>query len=253
MIQVIIVDDEQSGSNVLKRLLQDYFPGVEIQAVCSTIQEAELQIRRAAPHILFLDIEMPGGDGFQLLQNLGSVSFPVVFVTAYNEYAIRALRLSAADYLLKPVNKNDVEQAINKCRQLFPFRIQHPVIYPAVLFNSTASDNRVLVINKYTQESISFKDICCIVADSNYAVIHMTSKKHVMVARPLKELEELLCEESHHFIRIHKSVIVNSSYIQSTKTSGGVLSLYLPGDFIFEVSKRKKAEVETILQKLKHR
>jgi two-component system LytT family response regulator len=252
MIRIIIVDDEPGGSNVLRQLFGHYFPGVEIQAVCSTIQEAELHIRESAPHILFLDIEMPGGDGFQLLQRLGSVSFPVVFVTAYNEYAIRALRLSAADYLLKPVNKNDVEQAIHKCRQLFGFRKQHPVIYPAVLFNNAASDNRVLVINKYTQESIAFRDINCIVADSNYAVIHTISKKHVMVARPLKELEELLCDESHHFIRIHKSVIVNSSHIQSTKTAGGVLSLNLPGNFNFEVSKRKKTEVESILQKLQH-
>lgn len=251
IMNAIIVDDEQSGINVMQKLLSTYFPEITVQAVCSNIDEAEAAIRKEAPGILFLDIEMPGGDGFKLLENIGTISFPVVFVTAYNQYAIKALRLSATDYLLKPVNKNDIGLAIEKSKQLYQFRKDNPVNYASVLSNSnTQNNNRVLVINKYTQENVPFRDIVCITADSNYAVIHTLQKKHITVSRPLKELDELLCDESHQFLRIHKSVLIGSIQIEKTKLIGGVLFIELKNNLQFEVSKRKKAEIQTILQKL---
>lgn len=251
MTDVIIVDDEQSGINVLQKILSDYFPDVHVRAACSNIGEAEALIRQSPPQILFLDIEMPGGDGFQLLERLGIISFPVVFVTAYNQYAIRALRLSATDYLLKPVNKNDIAQAIEKSRQLYQFRLQHPVNYAAMLANSgNRNSDRVLVTNKYTQEHIPFREITCVTADSNYAVIHTIQKKQVTVAKPLKEIEELICDETHQFLRIHKSVIINTGQIAAAKISAGVLFIELQPGQRFEVSKRKKTEIEAVLKKL---
>ena len=251
MTKIIIVDDELSGSNVLSKLISTYFPDMEITAVCQDIITAEAAIRKDPPHILFLDIEMPGGDGFKLLENIGIINFPVVFVTAYNQYAIKALRLSATDYLLKPVNKNDIALAIEKSLQLYEFRQQNPVNYGVVLSNTSASNsNRVLVINKYTQESIPFSDIICVTADSNYAVIHTVQKKQVTVSKALKELDELLCDESLLFLRIHKSVLVNTAQIMSVSTTEGVLEMLLRNDMSFEVSKRKKAEIQQVLQKL---
>ncbi len=251
MTSAIIVDDEMSGVNVLQSLLQTYFPEIEITAICHNIDDAEKAIRKKQPHILFLDIEMPGGNGFALLERIGTISFPVVFVTAYNQYAIKALRLSATDYLLKPVNKNDISLAIEKSMQLYQFRQENPVNYAAVLYNTnTQNSNRVMVINKYTQESIPFRDICCVTADSNYSVIHSTSGKQITVSRPLKEIDELLCDESHQFIRIHKSVLINTEQIESSKNSGGVLFIQLKNNACFEVSKRKKTDIQSILQKL---
>ncbi len=251
MTRVIIVDDEESGINVLQHILNNYFPDIEVQAVCYNIEEAEIAIRKNPPQILFLDIEMPGGSGFKLLENIGLIYFPVVFVTAYNQYAIKALRLSATDYLLKPVNKIDIGLAIEKSLEVYNFRIGHPVNYSAVLTNVTNSNsNRSLVINKYTQESIEFRNMICIVADSNYTVIHTTQKKAVTLSKHLKEIEELLCDESYLFLRIHKSVIINTSQIVSTKIIAGVLFINLFNEMTFEVSKRKKGEIQAILQKL---
>lgn len=251
MTGAIIVDDEQSGINVLQKILADYFPEIKVLGACSNIDEAEVLIRQSPPDILFLDIEMPGGDGFLLLERLGVIPFPVVFVTAYNQYAIRALRLSATDYLLKPVNKNDIAQAIEKSSQLRQFRLQHPVNYAAMQANAgNRNYDRVLVINKYTQESIPFREIVCVTADSNYAIIHTLPKKQVTVAKSLKEIEELLCDETFQFLRIHKSVIINTQQIDGTKVSSGVLFISLVPGQRFEVSKRKKSEIEAILKKL---
>jgi len=252
MTKAIIVDDEQSGINVLKNLLGQYFQGIEVIAVCSNIQEAQTAIPKQIPDILFLDIEMPGGDGFKLLENIGLIHFPVVFVTAYNQYAIKALRLSATDYLLKPVNKNEVALAIEKSMQLLQFRKDNPVNYAAVIANADAnSSNRMLVLNKFTQEGIPFNEITCITADSNYTIIHSKNKKQLTVSKTLKEMEELLCDEGHQFIRIHKSVVINTGQIASVKSESGVLFIELTNSMCFEVSKRKKNDISNILQKLR--
>lgn len=252
MTTAIIVDDEPSGINVLKNLLGRYFPDIEVIALCSNIRDAEAAIHRQMPDILFLDIEMPGGDGFQLLENIGSIHFLVVFVTAYNQYAIKALRLSATDYLLKPVNKDEVALAVEKSMQLLQFRKENPVNYAAVIANSSNNiSNRILVLNKNTLEGIHFRDIACIMADSNYVVIHTIQKKQVTVAKTLKEIGELVCDEAYQFIRIHKSVIINTGQIVSVKTVAGVLFIEITNGMVHEVSKRKKTEISSILQKLK--
>lgn len=114
MLNTIIVDDEESGANVLKLLCETYFPQVRIQKVCPDIHCAEEAIRTLKPDLVFLDIQMPEGTGFDLLERLDAIDFAIIFVTAYDHYALRALKRSAADYLLKPVSKNDLATAILK-------------------------------------------------------------------------------------------------------------------------------------------
>jgi len=249
-INVTIVDDEESGINVLQQLLHEYFPQINITQVFRNIADAEKGIRAAPPDILFLDIQMPGGNGFMLLENLGTVNFPVVFVTAYDRYAIKALKLSAADYLLKPISYTDLKFAVEKSLRMKSFYGQNTFDYKTLLANSHVVDaDKALVVNKYKGDSVKLAHIVCVLADSNYCIIHTVDKKRISVTKPLKELEETLCEDGHRFLRIHKSVIVNTDKISDAPLGGDPSVLHLCNGFSFQVAKRKKDEVAQILNK----
>ncbi|HUM51410.1 MAG TPA: LytTR family DNA-binding domain-containing protein [Chitinophagales bacterium] len=247
-LNVIIVDDEESGANVLRLLLEKYFNNIRVQTICHKITDAQKAILMFRPDIVFLDIRMQKENGFDLLNKFEKINFAVIFVTAYDEYALRAIKLRAVDYLLKPANKIDLEVAINKAVELLPLIRNNEYYYPK---NNKAGE--ILVLNKYKNTHLYLHEICYIIADSNYSIIYDVNKKRHTTSKTLKDMEELLCNDSYNFVRIHKSVIVNTQHLVSFKTKGDNLVVSMPNDEEFEVAQRKKTEVKYILSSLVRR
>jgi two-component system LytT family response regulator len=246
-MNIILIDDEESSLKVLKILLQNYFPEFSIVATAQNIADGEAIIRQSPPDILFLDIMLSDGTGFDLLRNLGKTNFPVVFVTAYDQYAIQALRLSAADYLLKPIHKQDLSFAIDKCLKMKDFYAQNSIDYTELLpAQPYENDQKILVLNKYSGEYIHYKKIICLEADSNYSVIYTTQQKKISISKTLKEMEEILCDTSHYFLRVHKSFIINTQQIKSIQKKEPA-HIVLQNNQVIEIPQRKRTDILDIL------
>ena len=249
-MKVILIDDEASSIQVLSILLQKYFPDLEIVATAQNIEDGEAVIKQCQPDILFLDIQMPDGSGFDLLKNLEKSTCSVVFITAYDQYAIKAFKISAVDYLLKPVSAKDLQIAIEKCIKMRPFHLQNPIEYDDLLLNTTAqSHEKILVLNKYSNEKIMYKRIISIEADSNYVIIHTNQNQKIVLSKTLKEIEELICDETNYFLRVHKSYIINTQYIKSVHKREPA-SITMQNNQVIEIPQRRKVEIVDILDNL---
>lgn len=239
MLRVLIVDDEESGRSVLKLLIEKHFPNLCICGVFSNITDAERLIRESPPDIALLDVKMEGGTGFDLLARIEKINFAVIFITAHEEYAMRAIKLSAVDYLLKPISKVDLEVAIQRSIEFIKIHSFYRDNINILLNNlSREEPEKTLVINKYSGEKILLKNIIYIKADSNYSIIYGTEKTHT-ISKTLKEIEEFLCIGNTQMIRIHKSHIVNMNWVE--KVSGNSLKkvVKLKTGQELEVSKRR--------------
>lgn len=239
MLKVIIVDDEDNGRQVIKQLIENYFKELRVIASCCNIVQAEKAIQDLSPDIVFLDIEMPGGSGFDLLQKLEDINFALVFITAHEEFALKALKLSAVDYLLKPANRMEMEIAVTKSRDFLRYKQQFQGNLKTAIRNHNAeSQDRKFVINKYKGEEILIKHIVFVEADTNYSIIHGQNKNYT-VSKTLKEVEELLCDSSKGMVRIHKSYIINMDFLESIPKNSIKNLITLKGGLQLEVSKRK--------------
>lgn len=239
MLNVVIVDDEDHGRQVIKQLIENYFKELRVIASCCNIVQAEKAIQDFSPDIVFLDIEMPGGSGFDLLQKLEDINFALVFITAHEEFALKALKLSAVDYLLKPANRMEMEIAVTKSRDFLRYKQQFQNnLKTAIRNHNSESQDRKFVINKYKGEEILIKHIVFVEADTNYSIIHGQNKSYT-VSKTLKEVEELLCDLSNRMIRIHKSYIINMDFLESIPKNSIKHLITLKGGLQLEVSKRK--------------
>ncbi|MCU0444677.1 MAG: LytTR family DNA-binding domain-containing protein [Microscillaceae bacterium] len=248
-MNVILVDDEESSLAVLSILITQYFPQFCIVGKAHNIFEAEVLIKTQKPDILFLDVQLSEGSGFDLLHNLDKINFPVVFVTAYQQYAIQALRLSAADYLLKPIDKNDLQFAIDKCMKMRGFYAQNELNYAELWANYSQNQvDKILVLNKYSGENLAYSKIISLEADSNYVIIHTTDQRKISLAKTLKEMEEMLCDSSHYFLRVHKSFIINTQHIKQIQSKEPA-TITLQNNQIVEIPQRKRVEILEILER----
>ena len=221
MIKAILVDDEQHPLSTLAWKIDKFCPDVEIINQFSDSHEALEFIRKNPPDILFLDIEMPRLDGFELLEELGSdITFEVVFTTAYDEFGIRAVKVNALDYLLKPVQNQELKAAISKFKDKRGAKSK-------VLFSNTTPEKKSTRIALATKESIEYvhpEDIVLCTSDSNYTIIFLTNGKKKIISRTLKDVEEWL--KPHGFFRAHLSHLVNLQHIKEyVRADGGYLLL----------------------------
>lgn len=244
MLKSIIVDDEERGIDALGELIRTYCPGLQVAATATDIDAAATLIRQHRPDILFLDIAMPGGNGFQLLERLEQIDFGVVFVTAYHEYAVRALRFSALDYLLKPVSVDELQQAVQR------FRNRHEQVGNsrryAYLKETLAEGNPFHKIVLSTTTGYYFVKIADIVyceADENYTHFFMDDGARHTASRPLKEFEELL--ERQYFFRIHKSYLINLNQVSFVNKDAWVV---MSNRKELPVSSRKRTEFFSLLK-----
>lgn len=213
MTNAIIVDDERHGRETLATLLEQHCRDVHILASLASVRDAGAAIRSLRPDLVFLDIEMPDGSGFQLLQSLEVINFAVVFVTAYEQYAIRALRFAAADYLLKPLNSVELRAAMRRVSQSVggaPTAGQR-----SARIRGTSQGAMAAKIALPTEDGSVFIDIDAILrcqAASNYTRVFLAGGEEFIVSRTLGEFEQLLADAD--FERVHNSHLVNLSYIR---------------------------------------
>jgi len=246
MIKVLIVDDEPRSRNVLAHYIETYVEEVREVKQAESVDNALQILKTFRPHIVFLDVEMPGKNGFDFLRALKEPAFEVIFTTAYNQYAVQAIRFSALDYLLKPVDPDELRSAVNRFLKKANVH-QNPVLFDNLVRNiahKRASEFRLAV--PY-QDGVSFFTLDQIVrlqGEGNYTNIFIKSRKPVLASKTLKHYEEMLTEFG--FIRTHKSHLVNPKYIKQV-THNNQFLLLSDGSRI-EISRRKKELVQQYLK-----
>lgn len=199
------------------------------------------------PQVVFLDIEMPGGSGFDLLAKFEKIPFETIFVSSYGHYAITALKLSALDYLLKPVTADDLVQIPGKIRETLEIK-QNALKYDLlkINLNGAEQEKKLVIPDKKNLEYVNTSEIIYLKGEGNYTTIFLKNSKKFFVAKTLKDYESMLCEEQAPFFRIHKAFIVNINYIK-TIDRGDETFILLKDDTRLEVSRRKKM---TLLERL---
>jgi two-component system, LytTR family, response regulator len=243
MITAIIIDDEQHCIDRLTELVENNFSGeIKLLGKFDAVESGVAAIKKFRPELVFLDVQIEKDrTGFDLLRQLEKIDFDVIFTTAYEKYAVQAFKFSAIDYLLKPVDKDDLEQAINKLKEKHS---QHESSGKFdVLFHNLkslqGSSKRICVpvINGLVVVQVS--DIIRCQSDVNYTTIFMKDKQKMIVAKTLKDFEDLLSE--YNFFRVHNSHLINLNYIKSyNKGKGGYVTM--TDDSSIEVSTRRKDE-----------
>jgi two-component system LytT family response regulator len=224
MINSIILDDEQHCLETLKWQLEKYAPNVKVLQIFNSPTEALEYVNNNPINLIFLDIEMPVLNGFEFLNKINNIQFDVIFTTAYDEFAVKAFKASAIDYLLKPIDKQDLINAIAKVENKRALNIsgtQLEILNDSYKSNLSIKDKIALP----TQEGLHFikiKDIVCCISDSNYTYIHLTNQSSILVSRTLKEIESILSEQG--FLRIHNSNLINLEQIKKyVRGDGGYI------------------------------
>jgi len=242
-MKAILVDDEPKSREVLRTLLERFCPEVEIIGTAGNVDEAKALIANPAIDIVFLDVEMPGGNGFKLLDEAGQHNFEIIFVTSYGHYAIPALRYSAIDYLLKPVEIDELKSAVARVKERKAKKNNSKENYKTLTANLKLppSLQRIAIHGVNDIRFVPVKDIVRMEGDSNYTYIITTSGEKYHTSKTLKEYEELL--ETHlNFCRIHKTHIINIDHISKMMKSDGGYIVMSDGSQV-EVSRRKKQEL----------
>lgn len=238
MLQTIIIDDEARSRESLKNMVTNFCPGVEVRALCQNIAESVVAIEQYKPDFIFLDIQMKRETGFDLFAQVPKVDFDVIFTTAHAEYAIQAIKFSAVDYLLKPINIDELKKAVQKVEQkqndTLNDRIGH------LLSNLKQNNTRKYKLALPSMEGITFvtiEDILYCRASGNYTEIVVNDGKKHVVSRQLREYEDLLLDQN--FFRIHHSSLVNMDAIRNyVKGDGGYV--VMSDNTSLDVSRRKK-------------
>jgi two-component system LytT family response regulator len=244
-IKSIIVDDEKHGRENLAGILKQHCPEVVVLGEVNSVENAISLVQIHEPDLVFLDIEMPKANGFQLLDYFKNFTFEVIFVTAYDNYAIKAIRFSAVDYILKPINYNDLKAAVSKVSQRIELKEENERIKQ--LFRNINHPGNVRIGLPVTNgiEYVEVNKIIRCQGEGNYTHFYFEENKHLLVAKTLVEFEDLLKE--HSFIRVHKTHLVNLQHVLAfVNTDGGVLQLS-NGNRV-SVSRRRKELVLEILK-----
>lgn len=241
MIKAVIVDDELKAQKNLFNLIREYTPQVEVMAMEGSVEDGKSAILKFKPEIVFLDVEMENETGFDLLESMEEIDFDVVFVTAHDEYAIRAFKISALDYLLKPINIEELVEAVKKVEQKKGGGINQERI-DLILENLSKKNSRIEKIVLPTLESLIFvqvEDIIRCESLDNYTNFHLKSGKVILVSKNIKYYEDIL--EDHNFFRVHRSHLINLNYIKEYyKGEGGYVIMSDSSDV--PVSRRKKTQ-----------
>lgn len=245
-MKAIIVDDEERARRTLKALLKEYCPEVEVIGTYKSVPEGVLAINKYRPNLVFLDIEMPEYNGFELLGFFRDVDFEIIFVTAYNQYALKAFEVSAVDYLLKPVDSDQLAKAVEKAQirlgketmqerlETLQTNTQDPIFKRIAL---PISDGLLFV---------ELEDIISLEADGAYTQVFLKDGKQILVSKRLKFFEDIL-KERKSFYRSHRSYLININFVKKLNRSEGFLEL--DNGKSIPLARDKKIEFEQLLKK----
>lgn len=241
-ITALIVDDEADGREVLKKLLEKFCPIIDIKGETYNIQHAYELIHEIKPDVVFLDIQMPGGNGFDLLKKLSSISFEVVFVTSYDQYAIEAIKFSALDYLLKPIEVQELQKAVDRIQSTIDKKNARQLQFVNVIehVENTGIDKKIIVHHHDKVILLPLSDITFLEGERNYTLIHTVDGNKYTSSKNLGEFEEMF-EPYQIFFRISKKYICNINHI-SSYTKGEPCVVNIGNDHQLEISRRKKQE-----------
>ncbi len=250
MIRGLVVDDENKSRENLKILLNEFCEDVEVIGLASTIKEATDIINTLKPDVVFLDIQMHKETGFDLLEQFDKINFEVIFTTAHSEFALKAIKFSAVDYLLKPIDINELQWAIEKVKNKIKNKSFSKANIDLLLQNLKPHTEQKYKLALPTSNGLVFvklKDIIYCEADSNYTNIYTQDGKKHIVSKTLKEYDELLHE--HNFFRIHKSYLINVNEIKEyIRGEGGYV--IMNNSISLDVSKRRKDEFLKLISKI---
>jgi two-component system, LytTR family, response regulator len=246
VIKALIIDDEPSAVNTLRLMLERYVPEIKELKSTNDAQEGLQLINTFKPQLLFLDIQMPMMTGFELLKQVPEINFNIIFTTAHDKYAIDAIRFSALDYLLKPIDADELRAAADKFIIRETLLLHNKSLYNNLLHNISTPDKKDFRMALPTSKETIFcrpAEIIRLEGESNYTRFFFTDKKTLVTSRTLKEYEEILL--THGFIRVHKSHLVNKTYV-TNYTADGMLTM--TDNSKVEISRRRKEEVITQLK-----
>lgn len=248
MIKTLIIDDEPAAVSTLKLLLKHYVPEITHLQSTNDPHEGLRLLKAATPDLLFLDVQMPVLNGFELLKQLPEVNFNIIFTTAYDKYAIEAIRFSAVDYLMKPIDGDELRAAMDRYLQKTMAPAVNKPLYHNFLGNIHAARREDFKMAIPTTQGTFFYspgEMIRLEGESNYTRFIFTNGKILLTSRTLKEYEEIL--SGHGFIRIHKSHIINKAHVVSYNNDG---TLLLSDHSKVEISRRRKEEVLNYLKAL---
>ncbi len=242
MVKALIIDDEQIAVNVLTLMIERHLPEITSVKSLTNPAQAPALISEYSPDIVFLDIEMPYQNGFELLKSLPEISFDIVFTTAYDKYAIQAIKFSALDYLLKPIDADELKETYDRFVQK---SIMHPNKDAAInnlLTNLQQKDKTYHKLALPTNNGLQFflpQDIIRCEGMSNYTKFYFSNHHSITTSKTIKEYEEILIP--HNFMRIHKSHLINSDFVSGYSSESS--NLVMKDGSQVEVSRRRKKEV----------
>jgi len=245
-ITAIIVDDELRARRVLKNLILRVYPDIEILEECPGVFEAVLAIKKHQPDLVFLDVQMPEYNGYELPKFIDQINFEIIFVTAFDQYAIKAFELCAVDYLLKPIDRERLKSAVISAVE----RIKHKKTfnqYQELIGSLKTRENAHIVIPEISgKQVLELNTILTIEGQGAYSVFYFDNGSTLLTSKNLKYYEDVLSGESN-FIRCQKSYIVNAFKIKTINTSDNTLQL--TSDKVIKYAKSKLEQIETILKR----
>lgn len=255
-INAIIVDDEEYSRKSLFFLVEEYCPGIAIKGIARSVSEARSLLKSEPIDLVFLDIAMPVEDGFSLLPDLRRNITSVIFITAFNQYAIKAIKASAIDYLLKPIDIEELKTAIRKAGEWKALisKNETPVDSHEIVFTSLHENmNEIKKIKKINLPHangfhvLNIDHILYIQADSNYSIFNTSKGEKIIVSKHLKEYENIL--EGCGFCRIHKSTMINLTYLNSYSNKNGLFAK-MSDNSVHTVSRRKSPDFMEIVKEM---
>lgn len=238
MIRAVLIDDEKNALEVLQMQLERYCDSVQIVASCAGGEAGVQAIKTWQPDVVFLDIEMPHVNGFQVLEQTAMCSYQVIFTTAYDQFAIRAFKYAAVDYLLKPIDIEDLQQAVAKVAKTHPVTSLEETVKRLVYqYQVNAQPKRIAFPVGNMLEFFDADEIVRAESESNYTHIFFNNHKKIMLSKTLKEVEETL--GGHPFFRIHQSHLINTNHIDKAVRGEGAYVVMRDGTTL-TISRQKK-------------
>jgi len=225
ILRTVIVDDEQDAVNFIESIAKEYCPNIKIIGKAYSAIEGVEVITKEKPDLVFLDVEMPHGSGFDLLAGFPEKDFDVIFITAFNHYAIRAIKFSAVDYILKPININEFIEAVKRVEEARDTRSNRNVNFKTLFENlKTTMPSKLAIPTSNGMEYLNTKDIIRVEADRSYSWFFLKGEIKHLVSRNLKEYQELLSDRN--FFRTHNSHLINLEHVKKyIRHEGGYIEM----------------------------
>lgn len=241
MQKAIIIDDEADSVKLLTLQLKMYCPQVQVIAGCTDTADGLQQIKTLQPNIVFLDIEMPVMNGFQLLEKLGTINFSLVFVTAYDQFAVKAFRFSALDYLLKPIDGKDLQAAVQKAMQRhWPVQQQLTMLKDQVQGTQKSHPGKIALPYQNGVSFVEVENIVYCESENNYTRFYTTDGQQHLVSKNLGDIQDVL--EDRNFVRVHRQYLVNLDHIKKYVRGEGNY-LVLSNDANIPVARSQKEKL----------